>query len=155
MPLTLFDDLLLHFRNSPAVENKISERSRNVYNWFNSHRQLVYRITHGLAEVVHLLSIHSPVQGRTNIGAEQPELDEIFFVGHGILPMCEPCMFRRKKRGNIPGSWQEGRRRSRKQPWRVWHLRAPWRDSGHRWPCSTWRGHHPALLVVGICLSCW
>ena len=70
MPLALFDDLLLHFRDSPTVENKIGERSRNAYHWFNSRRQLVYRITHRLAEVVHLLSIHSPVQGFTDIGAE-------------------------------------------------------------------------------------
>jgi len=34
----------------------------------DSHRQLSYRITHGLAEVVKFLSIHSPVEGSTDIG---------------------------------------------------------------------------------------
>ena len=36
---------------------------------FNSRRQLIYRIAHGLAEVVEFLSIHSPVEGFTDIGA--------------------------------------------------------------------------------------
>ena len=103
MSLALFDDLLLHFRDSPGAENT-KVRGVGMCITTNSRLQLVYRITHGLAKVVHLLSIHSPVQGCTNIGAEQPELDVIFFVGHGILPICEPCTFRRKKGGNILGS---------------------------------------------------
>ena len=100
MPLALFGDFLLYFRDGPAIEKKIGGRSRNVCHWFNSRLQLIYRITHRLAEVVHPLSIHSPVKGCTNIGAEQPELDVILFIDHRILPMCEPCTFRHKRRGH-------------------------------------------------------
>ena len=70
MSPALCGDLLLYFHDGPVIENKIGGRSRNVYHWFNSHLQLLYRITRRLAEVVHLLSIHSPLEGSTDIGAE-------------------------------------------------------------------------------------
>jgi hypothetical protein len=38
---------------------------------------LIYRIAHRLAEVVHLLPIHSPLEGSADIGTEYPELDVI------------------------------------------------------------------------------
>ena len=66
-PLTLFDDLLLDFRDGPVIESKISGRTRDVYRWFDSRRQLIYRLAHGLTEVVQLLSIHSPLKGSADI----------------------------------------------------------------------------------------
>ena len=80
-----------------------------MYHWFNSRRQLIYRITHRLAEVVHLLSIHPPVEGFADIGTEQPELDVVLFIDHRVLTMCEPGAFSRKREENLPGSWREGR----------------------------------------------
>ena len=68
-PPTLFDDLLLYFRDGPAIESVISGRTRDVYRRFDSHRQLIYRLAHGLTEVVQLLSIHSPLKGSTDISA--------------------------------------------------------------------------------------
>ena len=82
MPPALFDDLLLYFRDSPAIEGVVGGRSRNVYRWFNSRRQLVYCIAHGLAEVGQFLSVHSPVKRSADISAGQPELDVIQFVDH-------------------------------------------------------------------------
>ena len=69
MPFALFGDFLFYFRDGLVIENKIGG-SRNVHHWFNSRLQLVYRITDRLVEVFHLLSVHSPVEGCTNVGAE-------------------------------------------------------------------------------------
>ena len=57
----LFDDLLLYFRNSPVVDNMVWGRTGDVYFWFNSHRQLIYRVARGLAEVFKFLSVHSSI----------------------------------------------------------------------------------------------
>ena len=51
MTAALLGDLLLYFCNSPAIGSMISGRALNEYRWSNSRRQLIYRITHGLAEV--------------------------------------------------------------------------------------------------------
>ena len=66
-PLTLFDDLLLYFRDGPVIESAISGRTRDVYRWFDSRRQLIYRLAYGLTEIVQLLSIHSPLKGSTDV----------------------------------------------------------------------------------------
>jgi len=66
----LFDDLLLDFRHSPAIDNVVCASDQDVYRQLNSHRQLIYRIAHGIAEIVEFLSIHSPVQGSTDVGTE-------------------------------------------------------------------------------------
>ena len=68
MPLALFDDLLLYLRDSPVIDDVVSGRIRSMHRQFNPRRQLVYRIAHGLAEVVQFLAIHSPVKGSTDIG---------------------------------------------------------------------------------------
>ena len=65
----MFYDLLLYFRDSPAIENKVSGRTRSAYRRFNSRRKLIHRIAHGLVEVAQFLSIHSLVEGSTNISA--------------------------------------------------------------------------------------
>jgi len=70
MPPTLFDDLLLYLRDSPAMENTVGGGTRNVHRPSNSRRQLAYRIAHGLTEVIQFLSIHSSVEGSADIGAE-------------------------------------------------------------------------------------
>ena len=87
----------------------VGGRTRNVYCLFDSHHQLIYRIAHGLAEVVQLLSIHSPVKGSTGISTGQPELDAILFVGHRVLANREFGTPQRSRGRNLPVSWWEGR----------------------------------------------
>ena len=107
MPSALFVDLLLYFCHSSVIGSTmaIGVRSRNAYHWPSSRRQLAYRITHRLAEVVHLFSIHSPAEGSTNVGAEQPELDVILFIGHCVLALRERGAFRHRRGGTLPGPW--------------------------------------------------
>ena len=52
VPPALFGDLPLYFRDGPAVENAVSRGSRIMHHQFDSRHQLIYRITHRLAEVV-------------------------------------------------------------------------------------------------------
>ena len=96
VPPTLFDDLLLYFCDSTAIDNPVSGGVRSVHCRFNSRRQLIYRIAHGFAEVVKCLPIHSPVESSTDIGTEQSEFDVILFVDHRILVMCELGTSRRR-----------------------------------------------------------
>ena len=65
---TPFDDLLLYSRNGPAIESMVSGKAGNGYLWLDSRRQLIYRIAHGLIEVVQLFSIHPTLKGCTYIG---------------------------------------------------------------------------------------
>ena len=104
----LFDDLLLYFRDSPVIKCTVGERARNVHHWFNSRRQLIYRVAHGLVEVVQFLSTHSPFKSSTDIGTGQSEFDVIHFVSHRVLVMCEPGTSRRGSK-NLPESLREGR----------------------------------------------
>ena len=105
MPLALFGDFLFYFRDGPAIENTIGGRSRNVYHRFNSRVQFIYRTTHRLVEVVQLLSVRSPLEGSTDMGAEQPEFDVILVIGPCVLALCEPGAFRHKRGGTLPESW--------------------------------------------------
>ena len=66
-PPALFDDLLLYFRDGPAIESAINGRTRDVYRWFDLRRQLIYRLVHGLTEVIRPPSSHSPLKGSTDI----------------------------------------------------------------------------------------
>ena len=75
-----------------------------MYCLFDSRRQLVYRIAHGIAEVVWLFSIHSPVKGSTDISTGQPELDVILFVDHRVLTDRESGTHQRSRGGDIPES---------------------------------------------------
>jgi len=61
-----------------------------MYHWFDPRRQLIYRVTHGLTEIVQFLSVHPPIEGSADIGAVQPELDVFLFVDHRILDTREP-----------------------------------------------------------------
>ena len=67
----------------------VGGKTWHLHRWFNSRRQLIYRITHGLAEVVQFLPVHSPIKSSTDIGTGQPELDIILFIDHCVLAMCE------------------------------------------------------------------
>ena len=61
IPPAPFDNLSLYFRNGPAIGNMVGERGRNGYPRFNSRRQLVYRIAHGLTEFFQSLPTHPSV----------------------------------------------------------------------------------------------
>ena len=52
---------------------------------FNPRRQLLNRLSHGLAEVIQLLPVHSLVKGFAHINAGQPELDVVGFVVYRVL----------------------------------------------------------------------
>ena len=79
--LAPFDGLLLNLRHSPAIEGSLVG-GLNAYHWSNSRCQLTYGIAHGLAEIAQFLSVHPPVKCSADIGAVQPEIDEIRFVCH-------------------------------------------------------------------------
>ena len=57
---------------------------------FNSQRQPIYRIAHGLGELVRFLSVHAPVERLTDISAEQSKLSVIQVVNRRVLVRCEP-----------------------------------------------------------------
>jgi len=98
MPPALFNDLLLYFRDSPAIKKMVGERDRSVWYRLNSRRQLIYCIVHRLAEIIQPLSIHSPIEGFTDISTGQPELDVVLFTDHRVLVMCEPGTSHRRRR---------------------------------------------------------
>ena len=70
-----------------------------MHPWFNSLRQLVYRLAYRLAEVIQSPSIHSPVKGFAYVGADYPKLDVVDFVGHRFLIMAYEFWMRHRKRG--------------------------------------------------------
>ena len=73
-----------------------------MYRWLSTRRQLVYRVAHRFTEVVQRLSAHSPFKGFANIGARQPEIDIILFVGHRILATREPGTSHQGGKGVYP-----------------------------------------------------
>ena len=85
-----FFDLLLYFLNTPVIKNTVSGRSRSIHPRIDSRLQPVYCTTHRLAELVCPLSISSPPEYITDIGAEHPKIHTILFVGHLVLAMFEP-----------------------------------------------------------------
>ena len=72
-------------------------RSRRTHHQIDSPLQLLYRVAHGLAEIVHPLSIRSPPKGVTHVGAEYPEVDAILFVGQLVLSIIEPGTSRSRR----------------------------------------------------------
>jgi hypothetical protein len=84
VPFALFCDHRLDLRHGSVIEKIVGELSR-LHHWFNPHRQPIHRLAHGLTEVVLFLPVHCPFKGSTNIGAGQPEVDIVGFVGHEIL----------------------------------------------------------------------
>ena len=66
-----------------------------MHPWFNSLRQLVKCLTHGLTEVFQFLPVHPPVKGFTYICTGYPELDKVGSVGQSVLVTCEPGIGRR------------------------------------------------------------
>ena len=47
-----------------------------MYRQLNSRCQLIYRIAHGLTELIQSPSVHPPVEGSTDVGTGQSDLDE-------------------------------------------------------------------------------
>jgi hypothetical protein len=82
----LLDDLPLNLRHG-SVMNCVSRQTSQ--SWFNPHRQLGYRLTHRLAEVVQSLPVRSSIKGPTYIGAVEPELNKILFINHTLLVECQ------------------------------------------------------------------
>jgi len=70
--------------------------------WFDSHRQLIYRITYGLVEIGQFFSINPPVERSADIGTVESKVEDILFVGHRILDVCEFGADRRGRGRNIP-----------------------------------------------------
>ena len=64
---------------------KARQPKETFHRRFNPRRQLVYRLAHGLTEVVLFLPGRSSIKGFTDIGAVKPKLDVILFVGYGFL----------------------------------------------------------------------
>ena len=60
-----------------------------VHFWFNSRRQLAYRITHGTTELIELLSVHPPAKRSTDISAFQSKFNVVQFVDRRILATCK------------------------------------------------------------------
>ena len=69
MPLASLDDLVLDFCDSPAIGRMVGGRARIAYGRANLRRQMIYPVTHGLAELIQLLSVHPPFQGSADISA--------------------------------------------------------------------------------------
>ena len=103
VPLALFGDLPLDLPHRSAVRGIISEPFKLCDIGLNNPRcQLIYRLAHGLTEVVQFLSIHSPGEGSADVGAAQPELNEILFVHHRVLDIRELDLHRRRMSRNVP-----------------------------------------------------
>ena len=105
MPLGHFLDLLPYCLHGPTIENRMGGKGWSVYRWMDSRLQPVYRITHGLAEVVQFLSIRSSFEGITDASTEYPEVYAILIVGHLVLARYEHGKSHRGREGRLPGSW--------------------------------------------------
>ena len=63
-----------------------SERTaQRMRRWLNSRSQLSNPLEHWLTEFIRPSPVHSPVEGPTNVGAGQPEIDIVHFVDHRVL----------------------------------------------------------------------
>ena len=65
---------------------------------YNSHRQLVDCLAHRVVEIVQLLPVQSPLEGRTDVGAGQPEFDVVHLVGHLVLGAFQSTIGEQKAR---------------------------------------------------------
>ena len=54
-----------------------------------------------MIEIIRLLSSHSSVKGFTNVGAGQPKLNIVHFIGHGILVAHEHRMNLRRRKHTL------------------------------------------------------
>ena len=68
VPSDPFDGFFLDLRYGPAIERD-KRIVHNVRCWLSSRRQLRNRLTHGLAEVIKFLAIHSPVKSSAYVRA--------------------------------------------------------------------------------------
>ena len=102
VPFALFDGLSLYLCNGPVIERILSGQVRSANRLFNSRSQSIYRIAHRLTELVQALSFHPSVERFTDIGAVQPDLDVLQFVGHRVLVICELVAHRCTTGRDIP-----------------------------------------------------
>ena len=58
---------------------------------------MIYCIAHRLAELVQFLPAHPPFERFADIGARQPKIDVVLFVGHRVLTAREPGSSRKRK----------------------------------------------------------
>jgi len=70
IPPTPFDDLSLYLCSGPGIESTVGWSTRNVHQWFNSRRQLVYRIGHGLTELFQPPPVHSSRESSADFGTK-------------------------------------------------------------------------------------
>ena len=61
-----------------------------VHCWFDPRRQPVYRLAHGVCEVVHSSLLRSAVKDLADLAAVQPELDVVLLVSQRVLAEGEP-----------------------------------------------------------------
>ena len=92
-----FVDRSLYFLNTPVIKSTVGGRTRRMHHRIDSRFQLMYRITHGLAEFVCPFSFRSPPEGVTDIGAEYPEVHTILFVRQLVLAVFEPVTSHSRK----------------------------------------------------------
>jgi len=69
VPLDPLRELPPNICYGPAVESIIMN-GRDACRWFDSHRQLIYRIVHGPTELIRFPSIRPSVKRSADIGAE-------------------------------------------------------------------------------------
>ena len=60
------DDASLNLGHGPAITNFGKRMTRDAHRWLNSRSQLLNRLEHRLTELVHLSSVHPPVEGSTD-----------------------------------------------------------------------------------------
>jgi len=84
-PFTLLDDVSVDLRHGPAIDNVVSKSCTISVPRFYSRCQLPNRLAYRPAELIQSPSVHPPVESPTHIGACQPELDKVGFVGHRVL----------------------------------------------------------------------
>ena len=102
---TLFGELLLDLCDSSVIHFVVNKQ-QTVHRVFDLRRQLIYCLAHRLIEVVRSLPAHSSVERSTDIGAIQPEIDVLLFVGHRILKKREST-HRRRPEAAYPNHGQE------------------------------------------------
>lgn len=102
--------------------------------WFDPRIQLVYRFAHRLTEVCQSLPVHSSIKGLADMGATEPKIDIVPFVGHEVLEICDQEAHHDRTRVHAPLLHPEGRLRNRKQLELAGQLKDLWQDLEYRWP---------------------
>ena len=67
---------------------------------YNSRRQLVDCLAHGVIEIVQPLPVQSPVERFTDVSTGQPEFDVVHLVGQIVLGAFQSIIDQQKPEGN-------------------------------------------------------